>query len=104
MNKKTLLLILSLILALPSLASAQGGGGGITIQGMAAAAVQTTLFIASAIVVILWIVTGLLFLTAQGAPEKLKTARTSLFAAVAGTLLVIVAGSAIALVGQMFGI
>jgi len=98
-NKKILLLILSGILILPSLASAD-----VTIQSMVAAAVQTALFIASGVVVILWIVTGILFLTAQGAPEKLKSAKTALIASVAGTILVIVATSALSIVGSAFRI
>ena len=98
-NKKILLLILSGILILPSLASAD-----VTIQSMVVAAVQTALFIASGVVVILWIVTGLLFLTAQGAPEKLKSAKTALIASVAGTILVIVATSALSIVGSAFRI
>jgi len=80
------------------------GGSGVTISGLVHAAEQTALLIASGVVVILWVITGLLFLTAQGAPEKLKSAKTALIAAVAGTLLVIIAGSAIALVSSAFGI
>lgn len=98
-NKKILFLILLGVLALPSLASAQ-----VTIQSIVYSIEQTALFIASAVVVILWIITGILFLTAQGAPEKLTSAKKALFAAVAGTVLVIIAGSAIALVGQAIGL
>ena len=98
MRKKILFLILLGVILLPSLASA------VTIQEMVDAAVQTTLYIASGIVVILWVVTGVLFLTAQGAPEKINTAKKSLMAAIAGTVLVLVASGAIALVGGAFGI
>ena len=98
MNKKFLFLILLSVLVVPSAAFAQ------TITGMADAAVNTTLLIASAIVVILWVVTGLLFLTAQGAPEKLTQGKKALFAAVAGTVIVIVATGAIGLVRQAFGL
>lgn len=98
MNKKISLLTLLAALALPGLASA------VTIGGMVHAAEQTTLLIASGVVVILWVVTGILFLSASGAPEKLSQGKKALFAAVAGTLIVIVASSAIALVGQAFGI
>ena len=99
MSKKTLFLILLLgALVLPILASA------VTIQSMVDAAVQTTLYIASGVVVILWVVTGILFLTAQGAPEKLSSAKKALFAAVAGTVLVIVAQGALSLVGGAIGL
>ena len=97
-NKKILLLALLGVLVLPSIASA------ITIKSMVDAAVQTTLYIASGVIVILWIVTGMLFLTAQGDPTKLGSARKALFSAVAGTVLVIVAGGALGLVGSAFGI
>ena len=97
-NKKILFLILPVIVLLPTLASAQ------TVQDLVDGAVQTMLYIASGVVVILWLVTGLLFLTAQGAPEKLKSARTALFAAVAGTIIVIVASSAITFVKSAFHI
>jgi uncharacterized membrane protein (DUF485 family) len=98
MDKKILLLILLGVLVLPTVACA------FTLESMADAAVQTTLYVASAIVVILWVVTGILFLAAQGAPEKLSTAKKALLAAIAGTVLVIVAASAASLVGQAFGI
>ena len=130
MSKKIFFLILLLVLILPFTILAVGSGsadspggnqgalngqdglapngssqsGGITIQSIVNATVQTALLIASGVVVILWIITGLLFLTAQGAPEKLKSARTALIAAVAGTALVIIAGSAIALVKNAFGL
>jgi len=75
-----------------------------TLQGMADAAVQTALYVASAIVVILWIVTGVLFLVAQGDPEKINVAKRSLIAAIVGTVIIIVAAGAINLVGSAFGI
>jgi predicted small integral membrane protein len=71
---------------------------------MVTGAVNTTLIIASGVVVILWLVTGILFLTAQGAPEKVNSAKKALFSAVAGTVIVIVAYYAMDLVGQAFGI
>jgi uncharacterized membrane protein (DUF485 family) len=98
-NKKIIFLILLGFLMLPLLASAQ-----VTIQSMVDAAVQTTLYIASGIVVILWVVTGILFLTAQGAPEKLSTAKKALFAAVVGTVLVLVAQGAFSIVGGALNI
>ena len=99
MNKKAFILILLGVLTLPNLAFAQ-----VTIQSMVNAAVMTTLYIASGIIVILWIVTGLLFLTAQGAPDKVTQGIRALMASVAGTLLIIVATSAIYLVGSAFGL
>jgi len=84
---------------LPTLASAQ-----VTIASMVSAAVSTTFYIADGIIVILWVVTGILFLTAQGAPEKLTTARKALIYSVAGTVLIIVANSAVYLIGNAFNL
>lgn len=87
-----------MVLVLPISVSA------VTIQGMVDAAVDVTLYIASGVVVILWVITGLIFLTAQGAPEKINTGKKALFAAIAGTIIVIVASSAIPLVKSIFKI
>jgi hypothetical protein len=129
-NKKiSFLIILAIVLFLPitflsstkittktvslNIASAQydansdtgsDSGSGVTVKTMADAAEQTTLYVASAVVVILWVITGILFLSAQGAPEKLKAARTALISAVAGTVLVIVAASAISIVSSAFNL
>ena len=62
------------------------------------------MLIASGVVVVLWVVTGILFLSASGDPGKLGAGKKALFAAVAGTLIILVAGSALGLVGQAFGI
>ena len=68
MNKKTLFLILLLgILVLPLSVLADNN---VTIESMTAAAVKTTFYIAGGIVVILWVITGLLFLSASGNPTK----------------------------------
>ena len=104
MRKKIFFSILSGFLLFPFLSLAEEEGEGITVAGMVDAAVQTALYIASGVVVILWVVTGILFLSASGAPEKLSSAKKSLFAAVAGTVIVIVASGALALVGGAFGI
>lgn len=98
MNKKIFLSILISALVLPISVFAQSSGSSITVESITGKAVQTTFLVASGIVVILWVVTGLLFLQAQGAPDKLSTAKKALIAAVAGTAIVIIAGSAIALV------
>lgn len=99
MNKKLFLLILIIVFVMPMLAFAQ-----VTIQSMVNGAVKTALYIASGVVVILWIVTGVLFLQASGSPEKLGAGKKALFASVAGTLLVIIAQSAIWIVGNAFNI
>lgn len=116
MAKKIFLILLISVLVAPMLTLAVGGGldpttgqsvvpnGGVTIQSIIDGAVKTTIYIAGGVVVILWIITGFLFLTAQGAPEKVSKAKTALLTAVAGTVLVIIAGGAVSLVSSAFGL
>ncbi len=99
MNKKiSFLILVSAILIPAAFVSAQ------TLSGMAEAVAGQVVLVATWIVVIMWVVTGLLFLLAQGEPGKLNTAKTSLFAAIGGTILVILASSAITIVRNSFGI
>ena len=87
MNKKILLLmLLGAIVALPSMASAD-----FSIQGMASATAANVLTVGLYIIVIGWVVTGVLFLMAQGEPGKLNTAKTALFAVIGGTIILIIA-------------
>jgi len=97
-RKKILLLILFGVLLLPILAQA------VTLGDMAKAAAKTALEVATGVVVVMWVVTGVLFLSALGAPERLKSARTGLLAAVIGTVIIIVANGAVGLVGGAFGL
>ena len=98
MDKKILISSLLSSILLPAMALAA------TIEGMVDAAVRTTLYIGGGIVVILWVVTGILFLTAQGDPSKTSSAKKALLAAIAGTVLIIVASGAVSLVSNAFGL
>jgi hypothetical protein len=99
MNKKILsFLILATVLVVPIAVSAQ------TLGGMAAAIAGQVVIVGTWIVVIMWVVTGILFLTTAGDPAKLKLARNGLFACIGGTILVILANSAIAFVANSFGL
>ena len=97
-NKKISFLIILAVLILPTLASAQ------TLASMASSAMQAMIAAVGFVVVILWLVTGILFLTAVGSPEKLKAARIALFAAIAGTVIIIIAQTATDFVGNIFGL
>jgi hypothetical protein len=97
MNKKTL--FTSLIwLVLPVLASAQ------TIGSMAQAIAGQVIVVGTWIVVIMWVITGILFLSALGDPGKINTAKLALFSAVGGTILIILARGAQAFVANSFGL
>lgn len=54
------------------------------------------------LVVICFIVAGILFLTAGGAPEKISTARSSFMWGVVGIIVAIVAYSIVTIVGLAF--
>ena len=89
MNKKILYLALLSILVLPSVAFGQA-----TVAGIVTSIVNTVWIVATGIVVVLWLTTGIMFLTAQGAPDKLNKAKIAFLAAIAGTAIVVLAFSA----------
>ena len=87
MNKKILFLTLLGTFALPALAFA------LTLQDMADGAALTALYVASGIIIVLWVLTGILFLQAQGEPATLSKAKLALMAAVIGTVVIIIANA-----------
>ena len=99
MNKKALLLILFSSLLAPVVVFAQAGQG--PIENIVGNVVNVVIFVAGGIVVIIWAVTGVLFLSSQGDSGRLTTAKSALFAAIAGTILVILALSAKAIIGNI---
>ena len=98
MNKKILFLTLLAVLSLPVIASAQDLGS------MAGSVANVALEVGTAIVVIGWVITGILFLTAAGDPGKIGTAKMALFASIAGTIIIIIAKSAENFIGNTFGL
>lgn len=102
-TKKFLLSVLSSsIFSLPILAGAADNA--VTITGIVDNISIVIQYVAAAIVIILWILTGILFLSAQGDPTKLGTARKALFAAIGGTAIVILATTAAGIVSRaIFG-
>ncbi|SRR3989344_5451626 len=94
MKKNTLILVSLLgILILPNVAFGQ------TIQILITNVVNNVVWpIAIGIVVVLWVITGVLFLTALGDPSKLTAAKHSLFASLAGTIIIVIANSVIAII------
>lgn len=87
MKKILLSLILLFFLIFPNIILAAGE----IITGMVENVTNIIVFIGTILVVIFFIITGILFLTAQGAPEKLSLAKKALFASIAGTAIVILA-------------
>ena len=106
MNKKILFLILLAVLVLPVIALAQAAGGA-TLDSKLTAVKSAAVSLGGAIVVIGWVVAGILYLTAAGAPEKLGVAKKALVACVIGTVLValaITATNAMDLIKNIFGL
>ena len=87
-----ILFFLAALITLPNLTQAQ------TIEGMVRNIVDIVVFVGYAVVVVFWVITGILFLTALGAPEKLGNAKRALFMAIGGTVIVVLATSAIAII------
>jgi len=96
-NKKILLTSLA-GLTLPVLACAQ------TLGSMAQAIAGQVVIVAAWIVVMMWVVTGILFLTAMGDPAKINTGKLALFASIGGTIIVLLAQGAMGFVARSFGI
>lgn len=100
MKKNLFFIFLAGALILPKSASALECIGGVTITNMVCNVANAVWAVATGIVLIFWIITGILFLTALGDPTKLATARKALIAAVAGTVLVILAFYAMDIIGS----
>jgi hypothetical protein len=99
MNKKTLLFLILLgVLILPVFVSAAEDAT--TMIGR----IQTaTITIGGSIVVIGFVIAGILFLTSGGSPEKFKNAKTAAFAAVIGTVLIVMATFAYGVINSLLG-
>lgn len=93
-NKKILSLSLLLSIALPAIAFAQ------SITGLVANLASVITKVAVFVTVVSWIITGLLFLIAQGDPGKVGKARSALIWAVVGTAVALLAGTASTIIGN----
>jgi len=108
-TKLTLSLISFGILILPFAALAQmetaaPGGPGTTVSSLTdlVHAIENAAgLVFGCIAVVCFIVAGILFLTAGGAPEKIQAARSAFLWGVAGVVVGIIAFSIIAIVGSM---
>ena len=88
MNKKVIFIALLGILFIPLLAKAADAYNTIL------AVKNIVIALGAAIIVIGWVVTGILYLTAGGAPDKLGTAKKALIACVIGTAAIIISSFA----------
>ena len=99
MKKSLLFLTLLGILILPQIAFA------ITIEGILSSIVINVVKpIAIFAVITLWVVTGILFLVAQGDPGKLGLAKAALIASLVGTVIVVLAPIMAGIIGNSLGL
>ena len=100
MNKKTLFLTLLMAdLILPIVASAEGENFCIMIKRLSSLTYQ----IGGTIVIIGWVIAGILWLVSGGSPEKTGIAKKAIWAAVIGTVLVVIAGISSSLIIDALG-
>jgi type IV secretory pathway VirB2 component (pilin) len=99
MNKKILSLVSFIFLCSPLLAMGQ------TVEGILENVVSRVVWpVALAAVIIFWLATGILFLAALGDPSKLNLAKMSLLASIVGTVVIVLAASAITIIRNTLGI
>lgn len=97
MNKKIVFLILLIAITVAPLVSLAAANDK-TLGFYATKVKSTAISIATPIVVIGWVVAGILYLTAAGAPDKINLAKGAVKACVIGTVLVVLAMGSTAIV------
>jgi heme/copper-type cytochrome/quinol oxidase subunit 2 len=106
---KKILLSLALLgmLVLPALTMAQIGGSPPNVENLSLERVGQIIadavwIIFTIIAVVMFVVAGIMFLTASGDAEKIKTARNAFLWGVAGVVVAIIAFGIISIVGSVF--
>lgn len=95
MNKKTSGLIIFVMVAFIFVSFAQIiNAQGKTLESIAAKIQIVAETVGGSIVIIGWIIAGVLWLLAGGAPDKVNVAKKATFACVAGTIIVALASGA----------
>jgi len=102
-KRLSLLTFLNIILFLPIIALAQVGGVGssISFYSLGLSIVGQVWIVFTVIAVVMFVVAGVHFLTAQGDPGKIATARQAFLWGVAGIVVAILAYSIIDIVGNL---
>jgi len=110
MNKITLSSVAVSVLTFPVLAfaiDAETPPGPASIESLPAliSQIQTIMWIIfGGIAVIMFVVAGIMFLTAQGQPEKVQTARSALIWGIAGVVVGILAYSILTIIGASLNV
>ncbi|MBU4204627.1 pilin [Patescibacteria group bacterium] len=105
--KKILFILsaLSIILILPEMvfaASVPEPSGGLDLTNVIKGIASAMWKIFGLVAIVMFVVSGISFLTAQGEPEKLKKAKDSFIWGVAGVVVAILAYSIVAMVSSLF--
>jgi len=99
MNKKLLYLtLLVIVLVLPTITNAA------TATDIATAVQRAAVGVGGPLIVVGWVVAGILYLTSAGSPERTGVAKKAAFAALIGTVLVLLSLGAVGFVRDLFGI
>jgi hypothetical protein len=102
MNKKIILsLVLVSLVTLPFIAGAQPSAKIGSLDQLVSTLESALWTIFGAVAVVMFVVAGILFLTASGDPEKIKSARNAAIWGVAGVVVGIMAYSIIEIVSSM---
>ena len=102
MNKKLILtLALANLAILPTLAFAQPSGSVGSIDDLVDTLKSVVWTVFGALAVVMFVIAGITFMTAQGDPEKIKQARNSFLWGVAGVVVAILAYSIVGIVESM---
>jgi len=107
MAKKILLLIFLGTLIFPYAAFADRLGGmentSLSIYSLGLSIADAVWVVFTIIALVAFVIAGIMFLTAQGEPEKLKTARSAFLWGVAGVIVAILAFTVISIVKNALG-
>lgn len=104
MSKKTLLLILLAVLLFPAVSLAFGElpiQNGPTINSLISSVLNVVWVVFAAIAVIMFVMSGILFLTSHGEPAKITTAKQAVIWGVAGVVVGIIAFSIVQIVDNI---
>ncbi|OGZ78143.1 MAG: hypothetical protein A2358_02220 [Candidatus Staskawiczbacteria bacterium RIFOXYB1_FULL_37_44] len=85
----------------PNAGSNPTGSGAINLGGLITAILGKLWIIFGALAVIMFVYAGILFMTAQGAPEKVSAARQAFLWGVVGVVVGIIAFSIVTIVGSL---
>lgn len=107
MNTKKIIVGLAILgtVALPMLAMAQVGGAPPAISGdittLGQVIVNKIWIVFTIIAIVMFVIAGILFMTAQGQPEKIATARNAFLWGVVGIAVGILAYTIVTVVGSL---